>query len=72
MPAPWDVPVWETGFAAARSWTCIAPITIHHPKGRIQVTPGSSFTKGANFMGVDPVAWFVEQMADKDSWKKQG
>jgi hypothetical protein len=39
------------------SWSCIAAITLDHPKGRIQVAPGTTFTKGTNFMGADVVDW---------------
>ena len=43
------------------SWTCIAPITIDHPVGRIQVAPGATFNRGTVFMGVDLAAWLEEQ-----------
>jgi hypothetical protein len=42
-------------------WTCLVAATIEHPKGRIQVTPGSRFSPGTNFMGVDLAAWLDEQ-----------
>jgi hypothetical protein len=54
------------------TWLCLASATIEHPKGRIQVTPGTSFSPGTSFMGVDIAAWLDEQFADKESWKKQG
>jgi hypothetical protein len=57
---------------AGGTWTCLASATIEHPKGRIQVTPGTSFSPGTSFMGVDVAAWLDEQFADKESWKKQG
>jgi hypothetical protein len=50
------------------TWTCVAPVTIDHPRGRIQVAPGSSFSKGTNFMGVDLAAWLDHQMVK--AWKK--
>ena len=25
------------------SWSCVAPTTLEHPQGRIQVTPGNTF-----------------------------
>ena len=53
-------------------WTCLDAVTVDHPNGRIQVTPGSCFSRGTEFMGIDLAAWLDEQMADKDSWKKQG
>ena len=40
------------------SWTCVAPATLEGPGGRrIQVTPGSSFVRGTNFMGIDLAEW---------------
>jgi hypothetical protein len=42
-------------------WICVAAVTIDHPRGRIQVTPGSSFTCGTNFMGVDLAAWLEQR-----------
>ena len=35
------------------SWTCIKAATYEGPHGRIQVTPGSTFTRGTMFMNVD-------------------
>jgi hypothetical protein len=35
----------------------VAPVTVEHPKGRIQVTPGSTFTRGTRFMGIDLAEW---------------
>jgi hypothetical protein len=35
------------------SWTCIAAATYEGPLGRIQVTPGSTFSRGTTFMNVD-------------------
>ena len=43
------------------SWTCLAPATLLHPKGRIQVAEGSRFYPGTEFMGVDLVAWLEAQ-----------
>jgi hypothetical protein len=56
----------------AGTWTCVSAVTLHHPKGRIQVTPGTTFAPGTVFMGVDVAAWLDEQMRSKDAWKKQG
>jgi hypothetical protein len=42
------------------SWTCIAPATLTHPGGRIQVTEGSRFYPGTAFMGVDIARWLEE------------
>ena len=46
------------------SWTCIAPATLIHPRGRIQVTEGTCFSPGTVFMGVDVAAWLDSQAAD--------
>jgi len=43
------------------SWTCTAPIRIDHPRGRIEVTPGTRVAPNTIFMGVDLVAWLEEQ-----------
>lgn len=45
------------------SWSCVAPVTLDHPKGRIQVTPGSTFTHGTSFMGIDVAEWLDEAIA---------
>lgn len=50
-------------------WVCLEPVTIEHPKGRIQVAPGSSFCKGTDFMGVDLAAWLDEQILE--AWRKR-
>jgi hypothetical protein len=42
------------------TWECIAPAEINSPRGRIQVTPGSRFARGAPFMGVDVARWLDE------------
>jgi hypothetical protein len=39
------------------SWSCIAPVTLKHPTGRIEVAPGCTFIEGKNFMGVDLAEW---------------
>jgi|SRR4051812_20951207 hypothetical protein len=43
------------------SWTCTAPATLNHPRGRVQVTEGSTFFRGTTFMGIDIVEWLEEQ-----------
>jgi hypothetical protein len=43
------------------SWTCVAPATFEGPNGRIQVAPGTRFTAGTAFMGVDLAKWLDEQ-----------
>jgi hypothetical protein len=42
------------------SWTCLAPATIEHPQGQIQVTPDSRFMPGTVFLGVDLAAYLDE------------
>jgi hypothetical protein len=43
------------------SWTCIAPVRIDHPRGRIEVTPGTRLAPNTVFMGVDLAAWLEDQ-----------
>ena len=45
------------------SWTCIAPATLAHPFGRMQVATGTRFFPGTVFMGVDVAAWLDGQAA---------
>jgi hypothetical protein len=45
------------------SWVCIVPATLDLPIGRIQVVPGTTFTKGTTFMGADVVEWLNEMDA---------
>jgi len=47
------------------SWICIDPITIEHPKGRMQVSPGTTLTPGTPFMGIDLAAWLEEQLGQR-------
>ncbi len=42
------------------SWSCIAPATLQHPTGRMEVAAGSVFMEGRDFMGVDLAAWLNE------------
>jgi hypothetical protein len=37
-------------------WTCVSSGEFYGPQGRIQVTVGTTVTKGTNFMGVDLAA----------------
>jgi hypothetical protein len=46
------------------SWICIDPVTIEHPQGRVQVSPGTKLTPGVPFMGVDLAAWLEQQVRD--------
>jgi hypothetical protein len=45
------------------SWVCITPITIDHPQGRMQVSPGTTVKPGEAFMGIDLAAWLEQQRA---------
>jgi hypothetical protein len=47
------------------AWRCIKPADIQLPSGRLQVTPGSVFTRGTRFMNVD-LATLLDEQADKD------
>jgi hypothetical protein len=47
------------------AWRCIAPADLQTPQGRIQVTPGSVFTKGTRFMNVD-LAALLDEYQTKD------
>ena len=42
-------------------WLCIAPADLQLPQGRVQVTPGSVFTRGTKFMNVELAALLDEQ-----------
>lgn len=44
------------------SWICIDPVTIDHPQGRMQVSPGTTLTPGMLFMGIDLAAWLEEEL----------
>jgi hypothetical protein len=48
------------------SWICIDPITIEHPKGRVQVAPGTTLLPGIPYMGIDLAAWLEEQGKNRD------
>ena len=37
----------------AGSWICIEDTTLDLPGGRVQIAPGTRFTRGTTFMGVD-------------------
>lgn len=39
------------------SWICIDPVTIEHPKGRVQVAPGTTLMPGVSYMGIDLAEW---------------
>jgi hypothetical protein len=44
------------------SWTCVEAIRIDHPKGRIEVTPGTRLARNTKFMGVDLAVWLEETL----------
>lgn len=45
------------------AWICIEPAELNLPQGRVQVTPGSRFTRGTKFMNVELAALLDEQYA---------
>lgn len=47
------------------SWTCTSHTTLPCPKGRIQVTEGSRFYPGTQFMGFDLARWLDEQIDER-------
>ena len=47
------------------SWVCITPVTIEHPHGRMQVSPGTTVKPGEAFMGIDLAAWLEQQPAPR-------
>lgn len=53
------------------SWTCVAPVSFEGPIGRIRLSPGSSFAKGALFKGVD-IAAFLSVQAALESAEPRG
>ena len=52
-------------------WRCISKAEFHGPNGRIQVSVGSRFVRGTNFMGVDLAEWLDEQL-NNDRRKDSG
>ena len=43
------------------SWTCVAPARYSGPDGRLDVTPGTTFTKGTVLMGVHLAQWLDDR-----------
>jgi hypothetical protein len=43
------------------SWTCLRPITLDGPNGRMQVSEGSTHRRGVLFMGVELAKWLDER-----------
>jgi hypothetical protein len=48
--------------SADGSWTCVSKAVYANSEGRIQVMPGTRFTSGTSFMGVDLVEWLERQL----------
>jgi len=48
------------------SWICIDPVTIEHPTGRVQVSPGTMLTPGMLFMGIDLATWLDQQFRNSN------
>jgi len=44
------------------SWICIDGITIDHPRGRVQVSPGTMLLPGSLYMGIDLAHWLEEHI----------
>jgi hypothetical protein len=44
-------------------WACVEPAELHLPQGRVQVAPGTRFTLGSMFMGVELAKLLEEQYA---------
>ena len=48
------------------SWICIDPITIDHPQGRMQVSPGTTLKPGVPFMGIDLATWLDQRFRNSN------
>jgi hypothetical protein len=44
------------------SWICIDPVTIDHPKGRVQIASGTTLIPGILYMGIDLTIWLDQQI----------
>jgi hypothetical protein len=42
-------------------WLCVEPADVMLPQGRVQVSPGTRFTPGSMFMGVEMVQLLDEE-----------
>ncbi len=42
-------------------WVCIQPAEVQVPEGRVQVSPGTRFTRGTSFMNVEMAALLDEE-----------
>jgi hypothetical protein len=47
-------------------WICVRPVTLTLAQGRIQVAPGTRFTRGSTFMDVEPAKLLDEHYAAQD------
>ena len=45
------------------AWTCVEALTVDHPSGRIQFSPGARFGPEDIFMGVKVAKW-LDSLAD--------
>jgi hypothetical protein len=44
------------------SWICIDPVTLDHPKGRVQIASGTTLIPGILYMRIDLTIWLDEQI----------
>ena len=42
-------------------WTCVSPAELETVRGRVQVTPGTRFSPGTLFMGIDLVGMLEDE-----------
>ena len=47
-------------------WECVSFAELAGPNGRIQVTRGTRFTRGTNFMGID-LAELLDRQREKEN-----
>ena len=47
-------------------WVCVQPATLDLPEGRVQVAPGSRFTRGTTFMNVE-LARLLDEEFDRQN-----
>ena len=48
-------------------WSCIEPAEIQLPEGRVQVTPGTRFTRGTKFMNIE-----LAKLLDEEYERQRG
>ena len=49
------------------AWRCVQPAELHVQTGRIQVAPGTTFTRGTMFMGIDLASLLEEHHSKRGS-----